>query len=147
MKDICSLTCFQIDALGCPFPAISMNKDYNFDVKEIVIRSCYDYQFLQSDYILEIAIYRSWTRDEWKQSPKPAPKVESSITMYHPFWDFEMVETKNTAKIRTWDKELNCFFPVPEDAGGETSAWKGGLQGLLYEARAIKEMLLIASIF
>jgi len=64
-----------------------------------------------------------------------------------------MEETKNTTKQREWDRELKCLFPVPElkeDAGPKDpmeQEQKGGLDGFLHEAKYIKEMLQIASVF
>ena len=113
------------------------------------MRSVYAYSFIDSDYIIEIAIYRTW--EGWNTNA--TPKLESSVSMYHPFWDYNMEETKNTTKQREWDRELKCFFPVPEpkeDVGPKEPGkqeWKGGLDGFLHEAKYIKEMLQVASVF
>jgi hypothetical protein len=101
---------------------------------------------LGAEYVVEIAIYRKWSWEEWKVQPKIEAQVEASVSMYHQYWDYDMVEVRSTNKVRNWDRELNCFFPVPEANSFRPmdqvkEEWKGGLEGFLHAAKYIKEML------
>ena len=60
-------------------------------------------------------MYRTWEGCDTTKEPK----MQSSVSMFHPTWDDEMESIEDmTTKERRWDKELECFFEAPGQMGG-----------------------------
>lgn len=119
------------DCLGLLYPGVSPKFTYGLDVRTVVVRSVYQYLLRESGYIVEIAVYREWCG----YNTAGAPKMLSSVSMFHPVWDDQMGSIENTTRSRNWDAELNCFFG--EDEGGGIRKFMEGvvlIQGLLSEA-------------
>lgn len=97
----------RLDLNGLPYPAIDFqNKEVSLDipVSSIVVRSVYGYAFKNSQYIVEVAVYRSWdvttkviqgrgnparpTKRIWDYK-RTEPEVQTGVSMYHNIWDEE----------------------------------------------------------
>ena len=138
----------RVDSLGLPYPGITPYQSHNLRIDEVHIRSVYEYVFTGSQYIIEIAIYRSWQGCEVVGRN---PKIQTSVSLYHRVWDeetgttlrrFERLELisavsiENTTNERSWDRDLKCFF--------ERKYQIGGIQGFLDHVVSIQDMLVNA---
>jgi len=76
----------RVDTLGLPYPGITPRQSLDLGIDEVHIRSVYEYVFTESQYIIEIAIYRSW---QGCQVVDRQPQIQTSVSMYHRVWDEE----------------------------------------------------------
>lgn len=113
-SSVSSKTITKTDSLGFPYPGITPKIKSSGPVNYLAVRSVYSYKFGTLGYIVEIAVYREWVNGDMAEEPK----IESSMSMYHPEWDWQMAKVFNTSKVREWDPQLNCFFGQECDKGG-----------------------------
>lgn len=87
------------DSLGLEYPAVTPTAPWGVYITKTVVRSVIQYKVRESGYIIEIAIYRTWEGEKTSDEPK----MESSVSIYHPYWDDEMesIESKAT-EVRQW---------------------------------------------
>lgn len=95
-----------MDALSLTYPDIQPKYPKGQSVENAVIRSVYSYEFGASNYIVEIAVYRTWP----KGNMAVEPKIESSMSMFHKVWEWQMEDRFHTSSGRNWDPQLKCFF-------------------------------------
>ena len=76
----------RVDSLGLSYPGITPRKSPNLGIDEVHIRSVYDYVFTESQYVTEIAIYRSWKGCDVVSRN---PEIQTSVSLYHRVWDEE----------------------------------------------------------
>ncbi|KAG9248740.1 hypothetical protein BJ878DRAFT_538079 [Calycina marina] len=126
------------DSIGLGYPAIDFKgKEVSLDVpvSSLVMKSVYEYIFAESQYIIEVAVYRSWdvttkivhpVRNKtskfegtriWDYK-RTEPEVQTSVSMYHSVWDWETASIEHETSERGWDKELKCFFREKYQVGG-----------------------------
>lgn len=146
------------DRAGFHYPIVKPRLEGDdYKINHIVVRSVYEYEFKDSGYILEVAVYRRWEvvsvpQKPPSKQPKPAvedkenPVVNCSVSLYHMEWDHHMTDIKNTEYQRQWDSDLKCFFPTPQPnpytiPDLTKPDWLGGMQGFLQTAKYVKEML------
>ncbi|KAG0649800.1 hypothetical protein D0Z07_3535 [Hyphodiscus hymeniophilus] len=124
-----------VDPVGLPYPAIALRVPIGFKIKNVVMRSVFQYQWTPTSNIVEIAIYREWAGVDTRS----APKMQASISMFGADWDMEMESVNDTISGRNWDKELSNFF------GQEQAHERSGFKGLMAEIREIQRLLKTAS--
>jgi len=140
----------RVDFLGLPYPGITPRQSLNLGIDEVHIRSVYEYVFTQSQYVIEIAIYRSWQGCDVVGRD---PEIQTSVSLYHRVWDEETgqghpvnlnsmkltsaVSIENTTHDRSWDRDLKCFF--------EQKYQIGGIEGFLDHVVFIQDMLVNAA--
>jgi hypothetical protein len=83
-----------------------------------------------SQYVVEIAIYRAWTGSKTECEPK----VSAGVAMFHHDWDLQMEAIKNSTDRRHWKSDLSNFFCIGNDGSG-------GLQGFIDEVETIQGFL------
>ena len=126
-----------MDPLDLPYPAIALRTPTDFIVEGVVMRSVFQYMWINTGNIVEIAIYR-----EWKGcNTKPAPAMQASVSIFNPDWDSEMVSIENTTTERIWDRSLHNFFG--KDGVSHNNM---GLSCLIAEIREIQHHLHDAAI-
>lgn len=120
------------DCLGLSYPGVSPSTQYGLDVRNVVVRSVYQYMLKETGYIVEIAVYREWDGCNTAKEPK----MLSSVSMFHPVWDGQMDSIEYTTKERDWDRQLRCFFEGPDQNGGIPKFMEDVIliQGLLTDA-------------
>jgi hypothetical protein len=101
-------------------------------VQNVVLRSVFQYQWIQTSTVVEIAIYREWSGYKTKEGPL----MQASVSMFNPDWDTEMDSIENTTLERKWGRELQNFFG--KEGIGHKNA---GLQGLKAEIQVIQDLL------
>jgi hypothetical protein len=132
-SSVSGTTTLKKDSLGLSFPDVAPKHTDSYPVKEIVVRSVYSYKFGESGYIVEIVVYRTWD----KGCMKKEPRIESSMSMYHQVWDWQMAAVWNTTKARDWDPQLSCFF--------EGDGQQGGIPKFLEDIKFLQDFLAKAS--
>jgi hypothetical protein len=113
-NSVSSKTAQKTDSLGLSYPDI---KPYNPKKKPIeyaIVRSVYAYCLKPSKYTVEIAVYRTWP----KGNMTVEPIIESSMSMFHKVWEYQMDECYYTSTGRKWDPQLKCFFEELGQTGG-----------------------------
>jgi hypothetical protein len=80
-----------------------------------VLRSIYEYQFKESEYVVEIAIYRRWGNH---QRAHLKPELQSSVSLYHRVWDEQTASIEGSTDERKWDRQLKVFFNQEHQIGG-----------------------------
>ncbi|KAH6678525.1 hypothetical protein B0J14DRAFT_559656 [Halenospora varia] len=119
------------DKLGLTYPGMTPHRHYsNIKVGTTVLRSILKYKLTESDYILEIGIYRSWPGN----NTEGGPLIQASVSMYHAFWDSEMESLEGTTYNRAWDSKLTQFFNIGKEH-------THGFEGFLREIQGIKDLL------
>jgi hypothetical protein len=84
------------------YPGVAPKHTHGLDVRAVVVRSVYQYLLKDSVYIIEIAVYREWGG----YSTTGEPRILSSVSMFHPVWDYQMSSIENTTGERKWDPAL-----------------------------------------
>jgi hypothetical protein len=113
------------------YPGVSPLGSYNVEISSVVVRSVIQYMLQNSQYVVEIAIYRAWLGNE----AEGEPKVSAGVTMFHQDWDLQMESIEeNTTDPRHWKSDLSSFFHIGNDGSG-------GLQGFLDEVGTIQGLL------
>ena len=125
-----------MDPIGLPYPAFSLRAPVGFAVKKVVMRSVFQYQWIQTANVVEVAIYREW----YGFDTRPEPKMQASISMFNPDWDTEMGSIENTTFERQWDEQLSNFF------GKKEAGKRSGLKGFMIEIREVQRLLSDAAI-
>lgn len=121
----------RIDELGLIYPNVTPHKHYsNIKVETTILRSSLKYKLTESDYILEIGIYRLWPGN----NTKAEPLIQASVSMYHASWDSEMASFEGTTYERKWNSDLTQFFNIGKEH-------THGFEGLLREIQGIKDRL------
>lgn len=90
------------------YPAVDFKgreANLKVSVSSLVIKSVYEYVFVESQYIVEITVYRSWDvgtkledvkqldgtfrkRVVWGYK-RTEPQVQTSVSLYHSVWDYQ----------------------------------------------------------
>lgn len=119
-----------VDPLGLSFPAITLRAPTEFIVHGVIMRSVFQYMWLHTGNVVEIAIYREW------DSEKTTPHMQASVSMFNPDWDSEMASMEDHTEGRNWDAQLHNFF-----GKDGVSHLNTGLKGLVHEIREVQGLL------
>lgn len=122
----------RVDPLGLPYPGISLNLPNGFAVQSVVVRSVFQYMWINTHNVIEIALYREW--NGWNTNPEPV--MQASVSMFNADWDTEMESIENTTLERKWDQQLHNFFGQYGVSHKNT-----GLLGLVTEIREVQGFL------
>jgi len=137
-KSVTTRTATTIDTLGEEYPAVRLGPvPPGLSVTGVVMRSVVQYKMKDSDYIVEISIYRSW---QGKYTTLP-PKMAASVCMFRKSWDMAMESIEKTVKTRKWDKNLENFIGVKPPLEGKTPSQKSGLEDFVDEVQTIQGLL------
>ena len=121
-----------VDPLQLPYPAIALRAPTKFMVQSVIMRSIFQYMWVNTSNIIEIAIYREWDGCNTKR----APAMQASVSMFNPDWDSEMESVENHMEGRNWDYQLHNFFGKDGVSHKNT-----GLSGLIHEIRDVQGLL------
>lgn len=88
--------------------------------------------WIDTDNVVEIAIYREW--DGWNTIAEPA--MQASVSMFNSAWDSEMESIENSTLERKWDRQLHNLFGK-EDVSHKNT----GIQGLMAEVVEVQRLL------
>lgn len=137
-ESVTTRTATTIDALGEEYPAVRLGPvPHELIVTGVVVRSAVQYKMKDSDYIVEISIYRSW---QGKYTTLP-PKMAASVCMFRKTWDNEMESIQKTVKTRKWNKNLENFIGVKPPLEGKTPSQKSSLEDFIDEVQTIQGLL------
>ncbi|KAH7323734.1 hypothetical protein BKA65DRAFT_481536 [Rhexocercosporidium sp. MPI-PUGE-AT-0058] len=96
------------DCHGLEYPEVTPSK-YNksdFRIETVVVRSVIQYKFLDSDFFVELAIFREWDG----ANTTGEPIMKASVSMFHPEWDTHMESIEHTTRIRDFGPGLANLF-------------------------------------
>jgi len=95
----------RMDLLGAPYPDVRPGAPYNIQINSIILRSTIQYRIIDSGSVVEISIYRTWQG----RNTKIEPVVETSVSMFHQDWEWQLAETTD---VRDWegDEFLSPLF-------------------------------------
>jgi len=113
-----------VDPSGLPYPAVGLRAPTGFTVERVVMRSVFQYMWVNTSNIIEVAIYREWEGCNTKREPM----MQASVSMFNPDWDSEMESVEHHTEPRNWHPQLHNFFGT-------------GLQGLIHEIREVQDLL------
>ena len=116
------------DALGLKFPGVKPRHPVSVSVRSVAVRSSFQFLNRDSNFVVDVSIYREWNRTY----TNPEPKLMTSVSMFHRGWESAMEAIASTAN-RDWDTELRTFFPNHKG--------KDGLRVFLDDVQWVQELL------
>jgi len=116
-----------MDSLGAPYPNVLPGAPYSIHIDSVVLRSTIQYRIIDSGCVVEISIYRRWQG----RNTNIEPVVETSVSMFHQDWEWQLAETTD---VRDWDEFLTPLF-----SNGTTD--KTGIEQFFHEVGEIQSDL------
>jgi hypothetical protein len=126
----------RFDSLGLPYPGAKPIPCIGATIKEVVVKSVVEYKLVNTDYVLELTLFRTWIGSDTTRDPV----LSTAVAMYHNDWDDEMGRLTPTTGDRIWARPLKTFFG--KGVGfDETDIGTKGVERFIAEVEAIQGLL------
>lgn len=130
----------RLDSLGLPYPGVKPIPCSGATIKEVVVKSVIEYALNETDYVVELTLFRSWLGSDTRGDPI----LSTGVAMYHKDWDDEMGRLTATAGDRSWAEPLKTFFGKGFEKD-ELDIGSNGIERFIAEIEMIQDLLVEAT--